>query len=187
MADLNTLPSGLPEPVDDGACDHLLGLDLPPVALESVGGETIDLRSADTRWLVLYVYPRTGGPDVALPEDWDLIPGARGCTPQACAFRDHNAELSALGATVWGLSAQPFEEQREFAQRMHIPFPLLNDARLRLADSPLRLPTFTTGGLSLYRRVTLVAEGSRIVRVFYPVFPPDRNAGEVIAYLQSRN
>jgi peroxiredoxin len=143
------------------------------------------LDAVPTRWLVLYAYPRTGGPDVVLPGDWDLIPGARGCTPQACAFRDHEAELGALDATVWGLSAQPITEQRRFARRMHIPFPLLNDSELTLSRPPLSLPTFTAAGLTLYRRATLIATGGRIVKVFYPVFPPDRNARDVIAYLTS--
>lgn len=187
MTDATKLPPGLPEPIDDGACDHLVGLELPEVTLESARGESIEMRSATSRWLVLYVYPRTGGPGVTLPQDWDLIPGARGCTPQACAFRDHHAELSDLDATVWGLSAQPVEEQREFVERMHIPFPLLNDAQLLLADPPLRLPTFAADGLTLYRRVTLVIEGSRVVHVFYPVFPPDRNVSDVISYLKSRS
>ena len=119
-----------------------------------------------------------------MPDDWDLIAGARGCTPQSCAFRDHHAELDALDATVWGLSAQPIEEQREFGERMHIPFPLLNDSTLLLTAPPLRLPTFGDG-FSLYKRVTLIAEVARIVRVFYPVFPPDQNATEVIDYLRA--
>lgn len=186
MSDSTTLPPGLPEPTDDGACDHLLGLELPKVTLGSAGGEWISLRSAESRWLVLYAYPRTGGPDVDLPEDWDLIPGARGCTPQACAFRDHQDELEGLDATVWGLSAQPVVEQRDFAERLHIPFPLLNDSGLQLAGPPLRLPTFSAAGLTLYRRVTLIAEGSTITKVFYPVFPPDGNAGDVIAYLRTK-
>lgn len=183
MTDPTQLPPGLPEPEDDGACDHLVGLDLPDVALESTDGEIYRLGPAATRWLVLYAYPRTGGRDVALPDDWDLIPGARGCTPQACAFRDHQTDLAALDATVWGVSAQPIQEQQAFVERMHIPFPLLNDSTLQLARSPLRLPTFTAAGLTLYQRVTLISRGSRIVKVFYPVFPPDRNVEEVIAYL----
>ncbi len=179
------LPPNLPEPVDDGACEHLNGLELPPTELASTTGTVQSLHDVSSRWLVLYVYPRTGGPGVTLQEGWDLIPGARGCTPQSCAFRDHHHELQALDATVCGLSAQPIEEQREFADRMHIPFPLLNDSALRLIEDPLRLPTFTVGGLTLYKRVTLVADEARISRVFYPVFPPDQNASEVIDYLRS--
>ena len=181
------LPANLPEPVDDGACEHLNGLELPPIELLSTTGTVHSLHDVSSRWLVLYVHPRTGGPGVTLPEDWDLIPGARGCTPQSCAFRDHHAELQSLDATVWGLSAQPIEEQREFVDRMHIPFPLLNDSALRLIEQPLRLPTFTVEVLTLYKRVTLIADEPRISRVFYPVFPPDRNASEVIDYLRSRS
>ncbi len=183
--DPTRLPAGLPKPIDDGACDHLVGADLPEIALPSTGGTARSLREVSSRWLVLYVYPRTGGPGVTLPEDWDLIPGARGCTPQACAFRDHYSELRALDATVWGLSAQPLAEQQEFAERMHISFPLLNDFERQLSEPPLRLPTFAADGLTLYKRVTLIVEERRIGRVFYPVFPPDRNAADVISYLQS--
>jgi peroxiredoxin len=185
MTDVTRLPEGLPEPVDDGACDHLPGLELPDVALESHDGVVRPLGGWSSRYLVLFVYPRTGGPDVQIPDDWDLIPGARGCTPQGCAFRDHHADLQAFDATVWGMSAQPLAEQQDFAARMHIPFPLLNDAGLRLAAAPLRLPTFTAGGLTLYKRVTLVAEDRHITKVFYPVFPPDRNATDVIDHLAS--
>ncbi len=185
MIDPTHLPANLPEPVDDGACEHLNGLELPPIELLSTTGTVHSLHDVSSRWLVLYVHPRTGGPGVTLPEDWDLIPGARGCTPQSCAFRDHHAELEALDATVWGLSAQPIEEQREFVDRKHIPFPLLNDSALRLIEQPLRLPTFTVEDLTLYKRVTLIADEARISRVFYPVFPPDRNASEVIDYLRS--
>ena len=186
MVDYSHLPDDLPEPADDGACDHLDGVLLPPVELTSAQGVTQALRDVPTRFLVLYVYPRTGGPGVSLPDDWDLIPGARGCTPQACAFGDHHAELATLDATVWGVSAQPIGEQREFAERMHLPFPLLNDSAHRLAEPPLRLPTFTAGTRRLYRRVTLVAERGRVVRVFYPVFPPDQNAADVVADLTTR-
>lgn len=184
MADLTSLPDNLPHPTDDGACDHLLGLELPDVQLPSTRDGMLSLRDVPTTRLVLYVYPRTGGPDITLPSDWDLIPGARGCTPQSCAFRDHHAKFAGLDATVWGLSAQPSHEQEEFAGRMHIPFPLLNDAKLVLAESPLRLPTFLGGELTLYKRVTLVVDDGLITQVFYPVFPPDRNADDVIEYLR---
>lgn len=169
-------------PEDDGAADHLTGTRLPDLSLESISGSVHSLTGVDGR-LVLYVYPRTGGPDIDLPDDWDLIPGARGCTPQSCAFRDHRAELTALGATVWGVSAQPIEEQREFADRMHIPFPLLNDSGLTLAEPPLRLPTFTAAGMTLYKRITLVARDGLIEHVFYPVHPPEANASDVMAWL----
>jgi peroxiredoxin len=179
-----TLPADLPVPVDDGAADHLAGMTMPPLSLPATTGELVDLAeaSSDTT-LVLYCYPRTGRPGVPMPEGWDDIPGARGCTPQACEFRDHFGELKALGATVFGLSAQTLEEQREFAGRAGLPYPLLSDARLLLRDE-LRLPTFTSGQLELYRRITLIVRDGVIVKVFYPVFPPDRNAAGVAAWLR---
>ena len=177
---LLTLPQGLPEPVDDGACDHLVGLELPSLALDSSAGPA-DVREVD----VLFVYPRAGLPGRDPLPGWDEIPGARGCTPQACAFRDHHAELVALGARVAGLSAQTVEEQREFASLRSLPFPVLADPDLRLHDA-LRLPTFEAGGETLYRRVTLVTERGRIAKVFYPVFPPDRNAADVVDWLEAR-
>lgn len=185
MNDVSSLPGDLPQPEDDGAADHLVGMELLSISLPTATGGSKTLDAFDTRWLVLYLYPRTGGPGVSLPDDWDMIPGARGCTPQSCAFRDHHAELRAMDATVWGLSAQPLQEQAEFAQRMHIPFPLLNDSDLRLAKSELALPTFHGDGMSLYRRLTLIADHKTIAKVFYPVFPPDRNAEDVIRYLKS--
>jgi peroxiredoxin len=142
----------------------------------------VRLREAAAATLVLYVYPATGTPGVPMPEGWDDIPGARGCTPQNCAFRDHEAELTELGATVHGLSAQPLEEQREFAERESMPYPLLNDADLVLADG-LGLPTFEVEGRRLYKRLTLVARGGRIEKVIYPVFPPGSDAAEVVAWL----
>jgi peroxiredoxin len=163
-----------------------VGTALPSVEIDTATGDTVTLDRFDTRWLVLYVYPRTGGPAVDLPTDWDLIPGARGCTPQACAFRDHHGELRDLDATVWGLSAQPVAEQAEFSERMHIPFLLLNDRHLRLANPPLRLPTFQAGGLTLYRRLTLIVDHTAISKVFYPVFPPNRNAADVIGWLRAQ-
>jgi peroxiredoxin len=157
---------------------------LPPTALPSSQGETIEL-SGLRALLVVYVYPRTGKPGEPLPAGWDDIPGARGCTPQSCAYRDSLAEFGALGTTVLGVSAQSPEEQREFAEREHIPFPLLSDSALQLA-STLRLPTFEIAGMTLYKRLTFVAEGGTIVKAFYPVFPPDRDAGNVLAWLRSR-
>ncbi|HEU4894690.1 MAG TPA: peroxiredoxin [Acidimicrobiia bacterium] len=173
---------GNPVPVDDGAADHLLGLEFPDIAFESTSGEVLHPAAARGR-LVLYVYPRTGGPAIDLPDDWDLIPGARGCTPQACAFRDHQGDQTELGVSVWGLSAQPVDEQREFAARMHIPFPLLNDANLALSRPPLSLPTFTSAGMTLYKRITLIVNNGTVEHVFYPVHPPERNASDVIAWL----
>jgi peroxiredoxin len=167
-------------PEDDGAADHLVGLELPELVLDSSQGE-VDVRRFD----VIYLYPRSGRPGVPLLPGWDETPGARGCTPQSCAFRDAHGELSARGVRVAGLSAQTLDDQREFAERNAMPFPVIADPQ-RLLGAALRLPTFEIEGLSLYKRLTLVAEDARIVKVFYPVFPPDANAGDVLGWLRSR-
>ncbi len=182
--DPTVLPAGLPIPADDGAADHLEGRELPALRLETTAGE-LDLAEAAAGLLVLYVYPRTGRPDQFPPEGWDETPGARGCTPQSCGFRDHGTELKELGATVVGLSAQPLEEQREAAERLGLPHAVAADPELRLAGA-LDLPTFEFEGARLLKRLALVAQGGRIVKVFYPVFPPDENAAEVAAWLRSR-
>jgi peroxiredoxin len=176
------LPADIPVPIDDGAADHLRGMGVPSVMLSSTLGEPLDLSAATERLAVVYVYPRTGVPGEPLPAGWDEIPGARGCTPQSCSFRDHVLELAAYGASVLGLSAQPHKEQREFAEREHIPYPLLSDPDLQLADT-LGLPTFEAAGRSFYRRLTFVAHERRIAKVFYPVFPPHRNPAEVLDWL----
>ena len=181
--DPHVLPPGLPVPQDDGACDHLRGEPVPALSFSATTGATVALEDLAAARTVLYVYPRTGQPGVALPEDWDAIPGARGCTPQSCGFRDQATELEGLGAGIAGLSAQPGEEQAEFAAREGIRFPILSDEDLRLADA-LRLPTFDVEGMRLYRRVTLILEAGRIRKVFYPVFPPDQNAAQVAAWLR---
>ncbi len=197
-ADYRELPADLPVPDDDGAADHLTGMTLPALSLPSTLGGTVDLAAAaganvdvalsadvrrKARHLIVYVYPRTGVPGKPSPAGWDDIPGARGCTPQSCAYRDSLAELAALGAVVIGISAQTPDEQREFAEREHISFPLLSDADLRLAGA-LQLPTFEAAGMTLYKRLTFVARESAIVKSFYPVFPPDRDAAEVLAWLR---
>ena len=185
-ASYDQLPPDLPVPEDDGAADHLTGMELPPLELGVAGGGRFDLREAATiGTLVAFVYPRTGTPGQPLVPGWDDIPGARGCTSQSCAFRDTQAELAAHGASLIGISAQTPQEQAEFAEREHISYPLLSDQDLAVADA-MGLPTFETSGLRLYKRLTFVAERGRIVKVFYPVFPPDANAGEVLAYLRSR-
>ena len=184
MSDLHTLLEGLPEPTDDGACDHLPDLDLPSVPLTSTSGDRVDL-SALTGTTVVYCYPLTGRPDQELPGGWDEIPGARGCTPQSCAFRDHHADLRDLGARVFGLSTQTSAYQQEAAQRLHLPFPLLSDENLELARA-LDLPTFDAEGMTLVKRVTLIVEDGEIRKVFYPVFPPGRNAEEVILWLSQQ-
>jgi peroxiredoxin len=177
--------SAIPAPVDDGAAAHLEGMELPAIALPSTAGGEVDL-AALTGLTVIYVYPKTGRPGVAMPEGWDDIPGARGCTPQSCSFRDHFAELTALGVDhLFGLSTQDTAYQAEAATRLHLPFPLLSDAGLRLATT-LRLPTFEAWGDTLIRRMALVIRDRRIVKVFYPVFPPDANAGQVVDWLKSR-
>ena len=178
--DFLTLPPDLPVPEDDGAADHLAGAELPELVLDSSRGP-VNVRDVD----VLYVYPRTGKPGEPLLPGWNEIPGARGCTPQSCAFRDLHGELAALGARVAGLSVQPLEDQLEFAERNHIPFPVVADPE-RWLGAALGLPTFTTSGLTLYKRITLVAENARVLKVFYPVFPPNENAGDVLRWLQAQ-
>ena len=179
-ADPYTLPEDLPVPEDDGAADHLTGSAMPDLELPSSRGP---VRVRDFE--VLYVYPCAGRPGRPMPPGWDAIPGARGCTPQSCAFRDHSAELAALGARVAGLSAQTLDDQIEFAERNRMPFPVMSDERLELARR-LALPTFEVEGLTLYKRLALVAEDGVIVKVFYPVFPPDRNAADVVAWLREQ-
>jgi peroxiredoxin len=183
-AGFHELPADLPVPEDDGAADHLAGATVPGLRLESTAGP-IDLAAAARGLLVLYVYPRTGTPGEPLPTGWDEIPGARGCTPESCGFRDHRGELAELGAAVVGLSAQPLAEQREFAARERIPYPIASDPELRLAAA-LELPTFAVDGMTLYKRITLIADGGAVSRAFYPVFPPDAHAAEVVAWLRAR-
>ena len=178
-----TLPPRLPVPEDDGAADHLPGARIPSLVLESSQGP-VDLAELYAELGVLYVYPRTGKPGVESLPGWDDYPGARGCTPQSCGFRDHAEELAGLGALVAGLSAQTLEDQIEFAERTHMPYPVLADPELRAAQA-LGLPTFSIAGHRLYRRLALVARQGRIEKVFYPVFPPDRNAADVVAYLEA--
>jgi peroxiredoxin len=178
---LGELPEGLPVPVDDGAADHLPGMPLPSVLLMSTTGNVVDLASLDRR-TVVYCYPLTGRAGRDLPPGWDDIPGARGCTPQSCAFRDHHAELQRHGAQVFGLSTQGTDYQREAAERLHLPFKLLSDEDLAFAKA-LGLPTFEAEGMVLLKRLTLVANGGRIEKVFYPVFPPNKNAEEVLEWL----
>jgi peroxiredoxin len=175
--DVYTLPPNLPIPEDDGAADHLVGLELPSLVLESSAGP-VDVRDFD----VIYVYPRSGRPGVPLLPGWDEIPGARGCTPQSCAFRDLYPELA---VPVAGLSAQTLDDQLEFAERNRMPFPVIADPERELGAA-LALPTFEIEGRTLYKRLTLVARRGRIEKIFYPVFPPDANAGDVLAYLRSR-
>jgi peroxiredoxin len=184
MESFRDLPLDLPVPGDDGAAVHLPGRALPALELESTTGARVDLAAAAADTLVLYVYPRTGIPGQPLIEGWDEIPGARGCTPQNCAFRDLHAELCEAGATVHGLSAQALDEQREFASREAIPYGLLNDSGLRLAEDP-GLPIFEAGGMTLYKRLTLIAREGVIDEVIYPVFPPGSDASRALELLGS--
>jgi peroxiredoxin len=182
--DVYSLPPGLPVPEDDGAADHLLGQMLPQLTLESSQGP-VSMRELSRELLVLYIYPRSGRPGEPMLPGWDEIPGARGCTPQSCGFRDHAAELAGLGALVAGLSAQTLDDQIEFAQRNDIPYPVIADPERKLGAA-LRLPTFDVESLTLYKRMALVVEACAIAKVFYPVFPPDRNAADVLRWLEGR-
>ena len=182
MHDPLILPDDLPAPVDDGAARHLAGMPLPSIVLDATDGSQVDLAQLRGR-TVVYAYPRTGRPGQALPTGWDAIPGARGCTPQSCGFRDLYEELRAHWvAHVFGLSTQDTDYQREAVERLHLPFPLLSDAALRLALA-LDLPTFEVDGMRLIKRLTLLVDDGVITRVFYPVFPPDKSAAEVLGWL----
>jgi peroxiredoxin len=178
------LPADIPVPQDDGAADHLKGMRLPDLALPATDGTAVNLATLPGR-TVIYIYPRTGVPGVDPPEGWDLMPGARGCTPQSCSFRDHFGELKALGvARVFGLSTQDTAYQQEAVSRLHLPFAILSDEKLGLAKA-LRLPTFSAAGMTLLKRMALVIDDGAITKTFYPVFPPDQSAAQVIAWLQA--
>jgi len=187
MAQSNLLEvdwSKIPAPPDDGAAAHLVGMTLPPISLVATDDTSVDLSTLPGR-TVVFGYPRTGEPGkIGLVDDWDMIPGARGCTPQTCAFRDLFAELKAAGAAhVFGLSTQDNTYQTEMASRLHLPFPVLSDSELLLTEA-LRLPTMQVAGLTLIKRLALIVDDGRITHVFYPVFPPDRNAGDVLEWLK---
>ena len=183
LHDPNVLPDDLPAPQDDGAVRHLVGMKLPDIALAATDGGQVRLAKLEGRTIV-YVYPRTGRPGQALPTGWDAIPGARGCTPQSCGFRDHFAELKQLGVgALYGLSTQDTTYQREAAERLHLPFAILSDADLKLTRA-MRLPTFTVDGMTLIKRMAWVIDDGIVSQVFYPVFPPDRSASEVIGWLK---
>lgn len=185
--DIHSLPIDLPVPENDGAADHLAGTRLPSVSLPATDGSTVDLAAASGR-TVVYCYPRTGHPDRDNPSGWDSIPGARGCTPQSCAYRDHHAELAKLGARVYGLSTQDTGYQREAVARLHLPFPLLSDHGLAFTEA-VSLPTFTIeidgSRQTLLKRLTFIVSSGTIEHVLYPVFPPDADAGNVIAWLMA--
>jgi peroxiredoxin len=179
--DVYTLPADLPRPIDDGGVRHLPGIRLPAIALPATDGASVTLASLPGR-TVVYCYPRTGRPDQEPPDGWNAIPGARGCTPQSCAFRDHHCDLAALGARLFGLSTQDTAYQREAVERLHLPFALLSDVDLTFATA-LRLPTFEVASMRLLRRLTLIVRDGVVEHCFYPVFPPDQNADEVVRWL----
>jgi peroxiredoxin len=178
---LGALPADLPVPQDDGAAAHLTGMAMPDISLPATDGSTVNLARLSGRH-VLYIYPMTGRPDRQLPDGWNEIPGARGCTPQSCSFRDHYAELQALDTGVFGLSTQPTDYQQEARERLHLPFQLLSDEGLKL-KAALGVPTFEVEGVEFYKRLTLVTDEGIIVKVFYPVFPPDRSAEKTVEWL----
>ena len=181
--DLSRLPDNLPAPGDDGAAEHLTGTRLPAIALPATDGSEVALDLLGAGRTIVYAYPLTGRPGIDQPDDWDTIPGARGCTAEACAFRDHHAELLAAGASaVYGLSTQDTDHQREAVDRLHLPFPMLSDEAFALTHA-LGLPTFDAGGRTLLRRLTMVVRDGVVEKVFYPVFPPDRHAAEVLGWL----
>ncbi len=178
------LPPNIPVPQDDGGARHLAGLRLPDLALPATDGSAVNLAALKGR-TVVYIYPRTGVPGVDLPDGWNDIPGARGCTPQSCSFRDHFGELKRLGvAQLYGLSTQDSAYQQEAAARLHLPFLILSDEKLVLTKE-LKLPTFITSGMTLLKRMALIIDDGVIAKAFYPVFPPDKNAEEVIAWIQA--
>jgi len=178
------LPPNLPVPVNDGACDHLVGMRVPAVQLMSTAGREVDLSRLAGR-TVVYCYPRTGRPGQELPKGWNEIPGARGCTPQSCGYRDHFQDLQSLAVNLFGLSTQDTDYQQEAAKRLNLPFELLSDSTLAFAHA-LRLPTFEVEGMTLIKRLTLIINTGRIIHVFYPVFPSDRDAVEVIQWLSAK-
>jgi peroxiredoxin len=177
------LPANLPRPVDDGKADLLWDIAVPHVSLLSTAGRMVDVSDFDAPRTVIYCYPMTGVPGKPTPAGWDMIPGARGCTPQTCGFRDHYEELTQLKANVYGFSTQTTEYQREMADRLHVPFEILSDSEFKLCDA-LRLPTFEVDGMRLVKRLTLIVRGGRIEHVFYPVFPPNESADQVLRWLR---
>lgn len=182
MNNLDQLPTDLQIPFDDGSCNHLLGQLMPNVALQSTNGSLIRLNELKGK-LVIYCYPMTGRPDTKLPDGWEEIPGARGCTPQSCSFRDHYQELQQLDTMVFGLSTQTTDDQKEAKERLHLPFDLLSDKNLQFSKA-LKIPLFEVEDMILTKRVTLIFEEGKIVKYFYPVFPPDKNIDEVIEWLR---
>lgn len=186
MPTYDALPTNLPVPHDDGAADHLIAERLPDLSLPSTGDQALNPSTLPGR-IVVYVYPMTGRPGVALPEGWDAIPGARGCTPESCGFRDHYAELQAAGvSTIVGVSSQPTDYQQEVIERLRLPYRLLSDGDFAWAEC-LRLPTFLAEGKRFHTRLTMIVKEGVIEHVIYPVFPPDTHAAEVLTWLEDNN
>jgi peroxiredoxin len=179
------LPANLPVPLDDGACDHLPGMQVPSIALQSTKGRMVNLAEPSSGRVIVYAYPRTGAPGTTVPSNWDEIPGARGCTPQSCSMRDHYKDVKALDAEIFGLSTQTTEYQKEVVERLHLPFEILSDVDLKLTHA-LNLPTFTFDNMVLIKRLTLVVKDGKIEKVFYPVFPPDKHGEQVVAWLKRK-
>jgi peroxiredoxin len=184
--DLYNIPADLPVPVDDGACKHLVGMQVPRITLVSTANQRVNMAEAGRERTVVYCYPRTGKPGAAIPNGWDAIPGARGCTPETCSFRDHYKQLRELKTQVFGLSTQTTEYQQEVVERLHLPFAILSDADFAFTNA-LRLPTFEFEGVRLLKRLTLILSSGKIEKVFYPVFPPDKHAEEVVAWLAGQS
>ena len=183
IPNLNELPPNLPVPKDDGGARHLKGTALPDLELPSTSNRRVNLSKISAPRVVLYAYPMTGRPDRKLPQGWDEIPGARGCTPETCGFRDHHKDLAKLQAEVFGVSTQDTAYQQEMVKRLEVPFEVLSDEHFALTKA-LKLPTFTVEGTTLMKRLTLVVRNHRIEHVFYPVFPPDAHAAEVLSWLR---
>jgi peroxiredoxin len=186
QTNLNQLPANLPRPKDDGGARHLKGMALPDLELPSTSNRRVNLSKIDAPRVVVYAYPMTGRPDRQLPQGWDDIPGARGCTPETCGFRDHHKDLAKLHAEVFGVSTQDTAYQQEMVKRLEVPFEVLSDEHMALTKA-LTLPTFTVDGMTLLKRLTIIARHGRIEKVFYPVFPPDAHAEEVIAWLKKNS
>ena len=184
QTNLNQLPANLPRPKNDGAARHLKGMALPDLELPSTSNRRVNLSKVAAPRVVIYAYPMTGRPDRQLPQGWDDIPGARGCTPETCGFRDHHKDLAKLQTEVFGVSTQDTPYQQEMVKRLEVPFEVLSDEHMEFARA-LKLPTFTVEGMTLLKRLTLVARNARIEQVFHPVFPPDKHAEEVIAWLKA--
>lgn len=182
MSSFNQLPENLPIPKDDGLANHLVGMKLPSIALQATNGSKFDCSSVAC-YIVIYCYPMTGRPEVSLPEGWDNIPGARGCTPQSCSYRDHYSDLKALGSKVVGLSTQTTEYQKEMVDRLHLPFLVLSDCKFYFKRA-LSLPTFEAAGMTLLKRLTMIAKDGIIVAVHYPIFPSDSDPLWVMNYLK---